>query len=47
VTISVGLTQCLAGDAVDSLLQRADRALYQAKARGRNRTETLVMGAAV
>lgn len=46
VTISIGLTQWLGGDDVDSLLHRADRALYQAKARGRNRTETQVVDAA-
>lgn len=36
VTISVGLTTWRAGDTVDRLLSRVDRALYQAKRDGRN-----------
>ena len=37
VTVSIGVTEGLAGDDADSVLHRADRALYAAKAAGRNR----------
>jgi two-component system cell cycle response regulator len=37
VTISIGVATAKAGDTVDTLLQRADDALYQAKNGGRNR----------
>jgi diguanylate cyclase len=37
VTVSAGLTQHIAGEAVSDTLARADRALYDAKAGGRNR----------
>lgn len=37
VTISCGVTVVHAGDNIDSLLQRADAALYEAKRGGRNR----------
>jgi diguanylate cyclase (GGDEF)-like protein len=36
VTLSLGVTEARRGDTVDSLIQRADEALYQAKAEGRN-----------
>jgi diguanylate cyclase (GGDEF)-like protein len=39
-TISGGLTAIHAGDTAESLVQRADAALYAAKASGRNRTCT-------
>ena len=39
VTISIGLTQCGAGDELASLLRRADGSLYRAKRNGRNRIE--------
>jgi diguanylate cyclase (GGDEF)-like protein/PAS domain S-box-containing protein len=40
VTVSIGVTQLLADDGnADAALARADIALYQAKARGRNRVE--------
>ena len=38
VTVSAGLTEHIAGEAVSAALARADRALYDAKAQGRNRT---------
>jgi diguanylate cyclase (GGDEF)-like protein len=37
ITISVGVCGGTDGDDVDSLMQRADEAMYAAKARGRNR----------
>jgi diguanylate cyclase len=37
VTISCGVVACSAGDTVQSLLERADSALYEAKRLGRNR----------
>lgn len=38
ITVSAGLTEYIAGEAIRDTLARADRALYQAKASGRNRT---------
>jgi len=38
-TVSVGVALCRAGDSLDSLLARADDALYRAKHAGRNRVE--------
>jgi diguanylate cyclase (GGDEF)-like protein len=37
VTASIGVAVAAISDTVDSLLARADRALYQAKRQGRNR----------
>jgi diguanylate cyclase len=37
VTISAGVATLRAGERADTLLARADRALYSAKAQGRNR----------
>ncbi len=37
VTVSIGLAHAAAGDTAKSLLERADAALYRAKAEGRNR----------
>ncbi len=42
VTISIGACSMTAGESADQLLDRADQAMYQAKAGGRNR---VVMGA--
>ena len=39
VTISMGVSVYRAGDSLESLLDRADQALYRAKALGRNRLE--------
>ncbi len=37
LTVSIGLADCRAGDRVETLLARADAALYRAKREGRNR----------
>lgn len=39
VTVSLGVAQLAAGEAVAELLQRADEAMYRAKSGGRNRVE--------
>jgi diguanylate cyclase (GGDEF)-like protein len=39
ITISSGLTEFKVGDTIDSLIMRADNALYKAKRNGRNRVE--------
>jgi diguanylate cyclase len=38
VTVSAGMSEHIAGEPVTQTLERADRALYEAKAQGRNRT---------
>lgn len=38
ITVSFGITELTAGDTMDSAFERADRALYEAKSSGRNRT---------
>ena len=42
VSCSAGYTQIHASDTVSSLIERADRALYQAKAAGRNTARLLL-----
>jgi len=39
LTVSIGVTLGVAGESVESILNRADRAMYLAKHRGRNRVE--------
>src|SRR5262249_4650892 len=39
LTCSIGVSEWASGDTIDSLLARADIALYSAKASGRNRVE--------
>jgi len=41
ITLSIGLTEHIAGESVPQALDRADRALYEAKAQGRNRVALL------
>jgi len=41
VTASFGVTEIEAGDSVESVLRRADKALYSSKAEGRNRTTSM------
>ena len=40
LTMSCGVAECSAGDTKDSLLRRADQALYDAKKLGKNRVAT-------
>lgn len=47
ITVSFGVTEFVLEDDFNSLLKRADDALYQAKERGRNRVETLTAEAVV
>jgi PleD family two-component response regulator len=37
VTISLGLTEYIAGESAQTFLKRVDKALYEAKQAGRNR----------
>lgn len=39
ITLSLGITEFRAGDTIETALTRADKALYAAKAQGRNRCE--------
>ncbi|MEG3617984.1 diguanylate cyclase [Magnetovibrio sp. PR-2] len=41
MTMSIGVSEINEGDTKDSLIGRADRAMYQAKQNGRNRTDVL------
>jgi diguanylate cyclase (GGDEF)-like protein len=38
ITFSAGLSVCRAGETLEAVIERADQAMYQAKAQGRNRT---------
>jgi diguanylate cyclase len=40
VTVSIGVAMIRDGDSIDSLVQRADQALYSAKRQGRNNVKS-------
>ena len=40
VTVSIGLTLCRPDDDIDSLIDRADKLMYESKTNGRNRVST-------
>lgn len=42
LTVSIGVTQVSAGESLESAMDRADHALYQAKQNGRNRIEVAI-----
>ena len=39
ITVSIGVAQFIAGNSADALIERADKALYTAKHKGKNRVE--------
>ncbi|BEP91974.1 GGDEF domain-containing protein [Acidovorax sp. sif1233] len=43
LTVSIGITLSTSGDSAEAVLQRADEAMYLAKARGRNRVEVVAL----
>jgi diguanylate cyclase (GGDEF)-like protein len=45
VTVSIGVAQLVPEDDLESLLHRADTALYEAKAAGRNQVQVVVVSA--
>ena len=42
ITVSIGVAEFKPGESINDVVERADRALYQAKRSGRNRTVTEV-----
>jgi diguanylate cyclase (GGDEF)-like protein len=41
ITVSVGVTEFLKKEQISTFIQRADQAMYDAKAKGRNRSSAL------
>ena len=41
VTVSIGVALCTRGDSAETVLKRADAAMYLAKQNGRNRVEVV------
>ena len=41
LTVSIGVSEYISGDSLQSIINRSDKAVYEAKLEGRNRVKTL------
>ena len=42
ITISIGVTEYLKGEEISSFVERADKAMYMSKGKGRNTVSTIL-----